>query len=67
MFKVYLYYFLMVSVKTKCCERITCSVSSSYLLTEVIRNVVTYFDVLDWLISLCALFLSVTLVSQCYS
>lgn len=35
-----------------------CSVSSSYLLTEVIRNVVTYFDVLDWLISLCALFLS---------
>lgn len=59
MFNVYLYYFLMVSVKMKCCGRIiTCSVTSSYLLTEVIWNVMTYFDVLDQLLSLHALFLS---------
>lgn len=57
MFQVYLYYFLMGSVKMKCCGKETCSVTSSYLLTEAIWGILSYFDVVNQL-SLLPLFLS---------
>lgn len=42
----------------KCCEKIICLVTLSYLLTEVIWSVMSYFDVLNQLLSLLALCLS---------
>lgn len=58
MFQVYLYYFLMGSVKMKCCGKETCSVTSSYLLTEAIWGILSYFDVVYQRLSLLPLFLS---------